>query len=143
MMRIPILQGRSQSLATMAALSLVMMVGVVVHTTAQTTSPTPAPTFDVVSIKHNSGESDNSSMRQTPNGGFTLVNGSVRTLIGRAYPGLPGAPLGLPDWATRERLDVTATASLLRTATPEDRQAMMRAMLAERFKFAAHIETQD
>jgi uncharacterized protein (TIGR03435 family) len=142
-MRRPILPGRRQSLAVIAALSPVLIIGVITRAAAQTTSATPAPTFDVVSIKHNTTESDNSSMRQTPNGGFTLVNGSVSTLISRAYAGLPGAPLGLPDWATRERLDVTATASLPRTATPEDRQAMMRAMLAERFKLAAHIETQD
>jgi uncharacterized protein (TIGR03435 family) len=48
----------------------------------------------------------------------------------------------LPAWATSEQYDVNATA-LLKNPTIEDRQAMMRALLAERFKFAAHLETQE
>jgi uncharacterized protein (TIGR03435 family) len=51
-------------------------------------------------------------------------------------------PVGLPAWETSERYDVNATASL-KNPTIEDRQAMMRALLAERFKFAAHHEAQE
>jgi uncharacterized protein (TIGR03435 family) len=81
-------------------------------------------------------------MRQMPDGGIRLVNGSVRTLISRVYSGLASAPIGLPAWATSDQYDVTATASLKNPAI-EDRQAMMRALLAERFKFVAHMETQE
>jgi uncharacterized protein (TIGR03435 family) len=112
---------------------------------AQTTQNTPSstgPTFDVISIKPHAGDPNSSSMRPMPGGGIILVNGSVRTLIGRGYPGLVSEPVGLPAWATSEQYDVNATASL-KNPTIEDRQAMMRALLAERFKFAAHLETQE
>jgi uncharacterized protein (TIGR03435 family) len=81
-------------------------------------------------------------MRQMPNGGFILVNSTVRTLIGRAYPGLASGPIGLPSWTASEHHDVNATASL-KNPSVDDRRAMMLAMLAERFKFAAHVETQE
>ena len=139
-MRIPILPGRRQSLAVMAALSFL-----VIDLGAQTTQNTPAttgPTFDVISIKPHAGDPNSSSMRQMPGGGIIFVNGSVRTLIGRGYPGLVSGPVGLPPWATSEQYNVNATASL-KNPTIEDRQAMMRALLADRFKFAAHLETQE
>ena len=49
---------------------------------------------------------------------------------------------GLPRWATSERYDVTTTSSLS-NPTPDERTAMQRAMLADRFKLAAHIENRD
>jgi len=50
--------------------------------------------------------------------------------------------IGLPAWATSERYDVSAT-SLLPSASPEQRAAMMRAMLADRFKLMAHVENRE
>jgi hypothetical protein len=47
--------------------------------------------------------------------------------------------VGLPDWAENEMYDVSATSSLAR-ATTEDRLAMWRAMLADRFGLVAHLE---
>ena len=114
-----------------------------VRAQAQQSAEGTGPTFDVVSIKRNTTASNSSSMRQTPGGGFTLTNGSVRTLISMAYPGLPSEPIGLPDWASRDRVDVAATAALPATPTADDRRAMMRALLAERFKFAAHLERRE
>lgn len=46
---------------------------------------------------------------------------------------------GLPDWARTERYDVSAT-STVSEASPDERVAMLRAMLADRFGFAAHFE---
>jgi len=118
---------------------------VVIDLEAQTPQNTPAttwPTYDVISIKPHAGDPNSSSMRQMPGDGIILVNGTVRTLIGRGYPGLVSEPIGLPAWATSEHYDVNATASV-KNPTIEDRQAMMRALLAERFKLAAHLETQE
>jgi len=50
--------------------------------------------------------------------------------------------VGLPDWASREYYEVSATASLA-NPTPEDRSAMIRAMLADRFKLQAHRERRE
>jgi len=50
--------------------------------------------------------------------------------------------VGLPDWAMREYYDVSATSTLAK-ATAEDRIAMLRAMLADRVKLAAHFEKRE
>jgi len=102
------------------------------------------PTFDVVSIKRNTAGVGPGMMPppiQRPDGGFTLKNGPLRTLVARAYPGMDEI-VGLPDWATSERYDVAAT-STLPTATADERIAMMRAMLAERLQLKAHVEKRE
>jgi uncharacterized protein (TIGR03435 family) len=101
--------------------------------------------FDVVSIKRNTSSAfpglNGSSTR--PDGGFTLLNSPVITLIGRAYPvGVPADYIGLPAWATTDRYDVIAT-SVLRNSTGEQRAAMLKAMLAERFKLLVHVENRE
>jgi uncharacterized protein (TIGR03435 family) len=106
-----------------------------------------SPTFDVVSIKRNeasqAGRFENSTTIQRPDGGLVWTHVSTMTLIGRAYPvGVPADFAGIPDWARREYFDVSATSSLS-TATPEDRIAMLRAMLADRFKLVVHIEKRE
>jgi len=112
---------------------------------AQTASQAPAttgPTYEVVSIKPHVGDTNSGSMRQMPGGGIIFVNASLRTLITFGYSGLVSEPIGLPDWAASEHYDVNATVSL-NNPTVDDRRAMMRALLAERFKFAAHMESRD
>jgi uncharacterized protein (TIGR03435 family) len=49
---------------------------------------------------------------------------------------------GLPGWAMSERYDFKATASLT-VATDDQRAAMMKAMLAERFNLAVHVEQRE
>jgi uncharacterized protein (TIGR03435 family) len=110
-------------------------------------SPPPGPTFDVVSIKRHvqqpGPQAFNSTQNQRPDGGFTMTNVRIVTLIYRAYPEATNAePVGLPGWATSEAYDVSATSTLTQ-ATPEDRAAMLRAMLADRFKLVARIEPRE
>jgi uncharacterized protein (TIGR03435 family) len=72
-----------------------------------------------------------------------MINVPVTTLLLRLYPGVrPPEIVGVPDWARVERYDVSAT-STLSQPTAEDRVAMMRAMLSERFKLAMHIEKRE
>ena len=112
----------------------------------QSTSSPPAgtgPAFDVVSITQNKTNTLGSTVTQRPDGGITLVNVPLGTLIARAYP--PAAPIdmvGLPGWARTERYDVSATSSLS-NPTSDERTAMLRAMLADRFKLAVHFEKRE
>src|SRR5437867_8722027 len=102
------------------------------------------PTFDVVSIKRNTGglgPGNSPPPIQRPDGGFSVKNNPIRPLIARAYPGMDEI-VGLPDWATSERYDVAAT-STLTTATADDRLAMLRAMLADRFQLKVHVEKRE
>lgn len=112
---------------------------------AQTpSSPTPATVFEVVSVKRNTTESGDSSFSQRPDGSLRMVNVSVRTILGRAYPGSSLDVVGLPDWASSERYDVAATPVAGRPNPSQDeRRDMVRAMLADRFKLSAHYETRE
>lgn len=101
--------------------------------------------FDVVSIKKNTQPITVPTARpvQRPDGGFMMQRIPIGILISRAYP--PAIPLdiiGMPDWVMREYYDVSATSSLSR-ATPDQEQAMLRAMLADRCKLAAHFEKRE
>lgn len=104
---------------------------------AQSAPATTGPTFDVVSIKPNTAGGSGNTDR--PDGGLTMINVQVTNLLSRAYR-LDVA--GLPDWATKERFDVIATANR-KGATREERDAMLRAMLADRFKLLAHVEDRE
>ena len=114
----------------------------------QTPTPSPqGPRYEVVSIKLNqasaAGRFENPTVIQRPDGGFTQTRVPIGSLIARAYPsGAPADMVGLPDWAMREYYDVSAT-STLTNATAEDRIAMLRAMLADRVKLAAHFEKRE
>lgn len=110
---------------------------------AQTPPSGGALRFEVVSIKRNTSNalgSNGSSER--PDGGFTLLNVPMMTLIGRAQfpPIAPVDMVGLSEWAQRERYDVSAKSPLSRPATPEERAVMIRALLADRLKLQAHVE---
>jgi uncharacterized protein (TIGR03435 family) len=106
-------------------------------------APPDGPRFEVVSIKRNMSNAlfSNSSLR--PDGGFTRINIPMMTLIGQAqFPSIaPIDMVDLPEWAQRDRYDVSATSPLSRPATPQERAAMMRAMLADRVKLVTHTET--
>ena len=113
--------------------------------TQTSTPPTPAgPTFDVVSIKRNTTNTLSSALPvERPDGGFRMTNIPVTTFIARAYPpAIPVEMIGLPEWARTERYDVSATSTIAR-ATLDDRIAMLRAMLADRFKLAVHVENRE
>jgi uncharacterized protein (TIGR03435 family) len=110
-------------------------------------APAAGPTFDVVSIKSSAPETGPTRtaniFRQRPDGGITTTRTPVSSLISRAYPATTTPDIvGLPDWARRDFYDVNAT-SPLATATAEQRTAMLRAMLADRFQLLAHTERRE
>jgi len=134
------------------ALSALLLVAAAVDVFSQTP---PAPetsglTFEVVSVKRNTtGALGSNGSGERPDGTFTLLNVPVVTLIGRAYPSNMPIPVdsvpGLPDWAAvrGERYDIVAKSSLSRPATVDERRAMVRALLADRFKLATHMENRE
>jgi uncharacterized protein (TIGR03435 family) len=117
------------------------------HAIGHAQAPAASPTFDVVSIRLSpapSGDPVRSNMfTQRPDGGLTVTRMFVGNLIGRAYAPIARPEIfGLPDWAGRDFYDVSAT-SPLATATAEQRTAMLRSMLAERFQLLAHTERRE
>ena len=109
-------------------------------------APAAGPTFDVVSVKPNAMQPGpgfaGMNMNQRPDGGLTMTRVPVMLLLTLAYQMPTADMVGLPDWASREFYDVTATASQS-NPTIEDRQAMVRAMLADRFRLLAHRERRE
>ena len=106
-------------------------------------APAEGPRFEVVSIKRNvSNALGSNGSSERPDGGFTLLNVPMMTLVGRAqFPAIaPVDMAGLPEWAQRERYDVSAKSPLSRPATPEERAAMIRAMLVDRVRLQTHVE---
>ena len=97
--------------------------------------------FAAVSLKPNRTNPGPMSFDALPNGGYRIVNESVHRLIELAYPGARTERTSEPDWFWNERYDVTATSPLAGAATSAQRQAMMRALLEERFNFKAHLDS--
>lgn len=112
----------------------------------QAPSSPQGSTFDVVSVKQHAipasatpAERFNQTVQMRPDGGLTMLNVPASMFVARAYATAPIEIVGLPGWATSDRYDLIATASLV-TPTAEQRAEMLRAMLADRFKFVAHVE---
>jgi uncharacterized protein (TIGR03435 family) len=96
-----------------------------------------APAFDAVSIKINrSGEQGGTSRGQP--GRYVGVNVTLMRLVRLAYRPISEFDGG-PEWKDRDHFDVEAATG----ANPSQEQmlAMMRTMLADRFKLRAHTET--
>jgi len=99
--------------------------------------PSAPLSFDAVSIKVNrSGEQGGSSRGQP--GRYVGVNVTLMRLVRLAYRPVEEFDGG-PDWKDRDRFDVEAVSS----ANPSQPQmlAMLRGMLADRFKLRTHTET--
>ena len=96
------------------------------------------PRFEIVSVRPNNSPEPggrNALERATYEG----LNVTVRRMIALAYMPMPFSLIaGGPAWITTERFDVRAK---FPDGTPRDQlQAMMRAMLADRFKLRTHME---
>ena len=106
-------------------------------------SPLLAQTFDAVSVKPHPPEQGiaalNSNQTQRPDGSLTMTNVPAALFVSRAYGIAPVNMAGLPAWAMSERYDLNAVASLPGVATAEQRAAMLKAMLADRFKLSLHL----
>jgi uncharacterized protein (TIGR03435 family) len=96
------------------------------------------PTYDVVSVKRNMSTALGSDVIRRPDGGFSITNVPVSSVIPLAYPEMFEIS-GLPDWTKTERYDIRTT-STLTTATADQRIAMLRALLADRFKLLVHVD---
>jgi uncharacterized protein (TIGR03435 family) len=99
------------------------------------------PQFDVVSIKRTPEGATGARMQTLPDGTFVATNATISALIGAAYPSEDRQYRNLPEWAQRDRYDVTARppAGVPRTQRTE----MFRQMFAERFKLQVHEEAVD
>ena len=103
------------------------------------------PAFDTVSIKRNQNSTQPMSLGISPDGSLAMINIPPAMLIPWGFGLLMGWQLiDLPAWSRSERYDVIAKGDpAVVRPTEAQREAMVRAVLAERFQMEAHWETRD
>ena len=109
------------------------------------------PVYEVVSVKVNKSGSGNMSWNSTPNG-VRMENVTLLMMVRSADYALRHAAddriTGLPGWAGKEHFDLEAKVSeedapVFAKLDEEQRSAMFRSLMEDRFKLKAHAETRD
>ena len=98
----------------------------------------PGPSFEVVSIKRSLSEDTGWRVGAQPGSRWVLVNAAILALVSAAYPADTSEYIGGPEWLRTERYDLTAVAPP--GTTTAQMEPMLRALLAERFRFKGHYE---
>src|SRR3954468_8571073 len=97
------------------------------------------PAFEAASVKVSHATDGNSSTNGRP-GNIEMKNVALRQIIVRAFE-IKDYQVSGPDWLRSERYDIVAKAPF---GTPwEQLPAMLRTLLAERFKLETHREKRD
>lgn len=137
---------RKLLLATAAIATVIAPIVVGAHGGPPLRAQSPArtgegPAFEVASIKANRSRDARSALMPQPGGRLTATNVTVAELIRFAYD-LPAFQVsGGPDWLGSDRFDVMAKAD--GDPPSAQKRLMLRRLLAERFKVAAHTETRE
>jgi uncharacterized protein (TIGR03435 family) len=114
---------------------------------AQPQSPAAAASFEVASVKPSDPNASGvlgsmPMMRPQGAGGVSISNMPLRLLVRMAY-GLQDFQIaGGPSWQMTSKFDISAKAPE-GTKGPQDLPAMMKTLLADRFKLKAHTETRE
>jgi uncharacterized protein (TIGR03435 family) len=108
--------------------------------------------FEVASVKPNTSGRNGSDFNRTPGGGLHAINVTLREMILFAYELREQQLTGGPGWMGSDRYDVFAKTSEDDNPTGSKRsfdedfrgiRLKMRALLAERFQLAVHVETRE
>ena len=129
-----------------SAMSKVVVLSVITGAALSAQQAPPAgagesASFEVASVKPNTSRISNALPPSLANGSYSASNVALKSVIANAYEVRIFQIEGGPDWLTSERFDIIARG---REGTPDRlRSVMLRALLAERFKLAAHFETRE
>jgi uncharacterized protein (TIGR03435 family) len=102
---------------------------------------TRGATFDVASVRANKSGPQGTNINVLPNG-VNLINVPLRAIIQLAY-GIqqPSRLAGVPNWANDERFDIIARSDAI--TSRDQLRSMLQALLADRFKLTAHMESRE
>ena len=117
-----------------------MLAGIVVIAATE-----PQPAFDVASVKEYTSPSETAAfgiMPPTP-GRMRIVRTPLRFILHYAFQVRDHELIGAPEWADSASFDITATFPADPPRTENDRRAMLRTLLADRFGLRAHRETRE
>ena len=127
----------------------VRMIARVAHAPLQGSAPaSPGPqTFEVASVKPNRTGDARSMLGMPPGGRLTATNVLLRTLVQQAFQVQDFQMAGGPAWIDSERFDVDARAGREIPPSPPGTigpmQAMIQALLADRFRLRTHREVRE
>ncbi len=114
---------------------------------AQAGNASPAPSFEVASVKANKSGEGFIRFGLLPGGNFTAQNVPAKELVRFAYGFQNFQIEGGPGWINSDRFDVTARAGTDAPPTGPGQvgpvNLMMRALLADRFKLVVRRETKE
>ena len=110
--------------------------------TAGVLAQSPAPSFEVASVRENTSVSSVSSISGPRPGRFTIVNVPLRFIVLDAFGVLDPQLIGGESWISSARFDITAT--FPQGSVPErDWRAMLQQVLVDRFGLTIHRETRE
>ncbi len=122
-----------------------ILAGILVSFIGQAAAQHPrSPSFEVASVKRNDTTDPGRQgalfrdQVNTSTGRVALRNVTLKTCIKWAY-GLQDPQIAGPGWLAAERYDILAKAN--GPASEDHLRLMLRALLAERFKLVAHMES--
>lgn len=99
------------------------------------------PSFEVASVKKQTGSVTSTSLRSPGGGRLTVVNLPFRTLLTQAFGIRDAQIVGGPSWMASDRFIINAKAE---TNVPRDQlMLMLRSLLVERFGLKFHVEQRD
>ena len=121
----------------------IFLIASVLHASRlQAQTPAADAAFEVASVKPNKsgGPFPFGRIGLLPGGRFTALGATVRELIRAAYGLREDAQIaGGPAWVNDDRFDIEGKAPS--DASPAQVQAMLKALLADRFRLTAHAES--
>lgn len=103
--------------------------------------------FSVSTVKHSPSTAMRIGFNYTDSG-LSIENVPLESVIRAAYQLQDGQLVNLPEWARHENFDIEAKVDdedrqALKTMGRPERQAMLQALLAERFQLKTHPETRE
>jgi uncharacterized protein (TIGR03435 family) len=102
---------------------------------------TAGPAFEVATVKPSPALMKYSGFQFPGGGRFEASQETVKAMVAFAYEVRDFYVSGGPGWAGTDRFEIVAKADA--SATPAQMRAMLRTLLAERFKLAVRRETKE
>jgi uncharacterized protein (TIGR03435 family) len=101
------------------------------------------PEFEVASVKLHTSDDQRVMMAALPGGRFVAANTPLRFLIRTAFQLQEDQVVGGPNWLATDRFDIEARAPELPGPPNAQLPAMLRSLLADRFKLTTHSERRE
>jgi uncharacterized protein (TIGR03435 family) len=102
---------------------------------------TPAPAFDVASVKRNATGAQDEQVRVMPGGRLEIRNTTLRMLVQESYRAMPFQISGGPRWMDASRFDIVAQADADMGA--DALFLRLKTLLEDRFALKVHREVRE